>query len=87
MVEFNLNQCIEVQLTDQGRAEHRRQHEEYQEAHAGYPSYTPPDEDKDGWSRWQTWDLFSHFGCMLKLGSEHPFSMNVRLDIPERHDD
>lgn len=78
-IEFNLNQWISVQLTDQGRAEHKRQHEEYRKTYPKWPEYVAPEEDEEGWSKWQGWDLFNHFGHMLNIGSERPFSLTIRF--------
>jgi len=68
-------------LTDAGRAEHKKQHDIL---YAGLPfdrEYVPVQEDKDGWSRWQGWDLMNTFGHLLRLGNMNPpFDTNILID-------
>lgn len=58
------NDYVRVKLTDYGRQVLRKQHEELQ---AAYPK-TPisgdgvPNEDADGWSKWQLWWLMHKLG-------------------------
>lgn len=81
---FNLNDAVRVRLTDHGRALLKRQHDElsyHTEQRGGRPLvYVPPQEDAEGWSRWQAWDLFARLGPALGPGSE-PMHMGIELVI------
>lgn len=64
---FNMNNVVRVRLTPPGRkvlvALHQR----------------PVEEDADGWSRWQLWDLLTVFGPVVKWGWRRPFEPVIRL--------
>lgn len=70
-----------VKLTDYGRQCLRKNYDELQVAYKGkLPfSYTPPQEDKDGWSKWQCWELMERFGKHISLGRELPFETTIRV--------
>lgn len=76
-IPFNLNNYIEVQLTDFGRQKIR---ENFEKLQCGL-KYEPPKEDRHGWSSWQAWEFirevsphFDHFNEML-------VSMNIRVPV------
>lgn len=83
MIDFNINEHVLVQLTDAGRKEHKRQHEELKEQVPLLGEYTPPKEDEGGWSKWQCWSLMNTFGHMIYLGNNlnQPFNSNLKLNI------
>ena len=81
MKDFNINEYIAVQLTDAGRAEHKRQHDELKKVIPKLGEYTPPKEDDNGWSKWQAWSLMNTFGHMVRPAFDPPFSTMVRIDI------
>jgi hypothetical protein len=84
MQNFNINEYISVQLTDAGRAELERQHEELRtEYPKAIATYLPPKEDVDGWSKWQGWCLMSTFGHMMQLGRDLPFFPAVKFDTQQ----
>jgi hypothetical protein len=78
-VEVNLNHDVWVKLTDGGKAEHRRQYENFAEE---WPElgveYNPP-EETDGWSRWQLWCLMQTFGPKMCNGCNVPFETTIRI--------
>jgi len=81
MLEFNLNRYVWVKLTDEGRAELKRQYDETYLMWSGeYADFVAPIEDKDGWSRWQGWCLFAELGHMLNCGASQPFETSIRFD-------
>lgn len=89
-MDFNINNCVYVQLTDKGRRMHKRQAEELDAAicsanpRATLPDYRPPAEDEDGWSKWQLWSLMSTFGSSMGLACDHAMDMVMR--IPEKEE-
>jgi hypothetical protein len=81
--EFNINDYVYIQLTDVGRAEHKRQYDKLNEQLSGhlkekYP-YIPPEEDDDGWSQWQMWVVIQDFGGVTHIGFDPPFMTAVRF--------
>jgi hypothetical protein len=68
---FNVNEYIKVRLTDRGRKLHKDQHDRTYPGFLAkkYP-YQPPQEDKDGWSRWQAWHFMASFGAYMGCGSD-----------------
>ena len=77
---FNLNNEVRVRLTQVGRDELKRQHDELY-ASLGKPNepYTPKKEDKDGWSTFQMWYLMNKFGYMLGMGFSSPFEIEIEI--------
>ena len=66
-MRYNFNDMIRVRLTDEGRRIHRANHERLLEmmppaARDAIGPYQPKEEDADGWSEWQGWDLMREFG-------------------------
>jgi len=80
-IEFNLNRYIQVQLTNKGRAELKRQHDALYQDIPGAHEYHPPKEDADGWSRWQAWCLFQVLGAELGWNSKLMFATTIRIEV------
>jgi len=83
-MRFNINDHIRVRLTSYGRKVHRDNFEAFR---AGMPSaararfnYSAPEEDADGWSTWQMWDLMREFGGHVSLG-RCPFETEIEIPI------
>ena len=83
-MKFNLNDRIRVQLTDTGRAIHRAEHVK---AFTGYDAklypYMPPDEDADGWSRWQLWDFMARFGPHISMTGDLSVMTDIEIEDPD----
>ena len=82
LVEFNVNHYVYVQLTDKGRAEHRRQHDEMCSYSSAFynPEYVPVEEDENGWSEWQFWCFMEAFGHITRIGMSGAFSTGLRFN-------
>jgi hypothetical protein len=78
MKTINMNDTVRVKLTDLGRQIHKEKHGEV--CTRANVSYQPPQEDEDGYSKWQLWHLMSFFGEHLSLGLEIPFEPRIVLD-------
>jgi hypothetical protein len=80
LIEFNVNDCVMVKLTDVGIAELRNQHEGLIEV---FPSiktiFNPPKTDDDGFSKWQLHSLMSTFGHMMTPGFQVPFETTIKI--------
>ena len=66
MLEFNINRYCWVQLTDRGRKI--------------LEDKWSPEEDENGWSRWQMHDLMLTFGDVLYPGFGVPFNPDIRIE-------
>ena len=79
MIEFNLNQSVEVQLTERGRNILQENHDKLYFAFDNKYPYRPPVEDENGWSKWQLWCLMREFGDHVHIGFDPPFKTTIRL--------
>jgi hypothetical protein len=81
MKKFNINSEVKVRLTDVGRSLHKKSWEElYSIDNTRIPSYIPPQEDEQGYSRFVMWELMQIFGSYLTMGCEIPFETTVLID-------
>lgn len=81
-IPFNINDNVLVRLTPAGHEILQRQHEELckQVSPGFFGEYVPPEQDKDGWSKWQLWRLFEAFASHIYL-SAGPDELPFRPDI------
>ncbi len=81
--KFNINDYVRVRLTEDGRGIDRMRYEEKFPRHLRekYP-YRPPEENADGWSKWQLWHLMETFGRNISLGGILPFETTIELLPP-----
>lgn len=82
-LEFNVNESVLVKLTDAGKAELLRQHEELRLRLQGRGSVVDIGEayklDADGYWRVQLWVLMKALGPMCELGAQMPFDAVIRI--------
>jgi hypothetical protein len=78
-MEYNINDYVAVKLTDTGRAELKRQHDELREKFPSMDEYTPPKEDDEGWCKFQGWVLMNTFGHMTRMASAPPFETTIKV--------
>jgi hypothetical protein len=83
MMDFNINECVSVQLTDHGRAVHAAEHAMLLAKTGASLTYRAPKEDSDGWSRWQLWELMRSFGEHIGMGMEPCFGAVIRIPAKE----
>ena len=76
---FNMNNYVEIKLTDAGRAELKRQHDELAEYYASTRPYIAPTEDEAGWSRWQMHTVMNTFGHLMTCGFDLPFETDIKI--------
>lgn len=80
-MKFNINDKVRVKLTPMGLAIHRANHYKLYEKYPpnSVPIYVPPEQNSDGWSTWQLWDLMREFGQHLRNGADVPFEPEIEL--------
>jgi len=76
-MKFDVNEKVKVKLTDAGKNELRRQHEELRSRVQSILPYTNPIEDEKGYSTWQLWVLMSTFGHIMVNGGDVPFNTEI----------
>ena len=77
---FNVNNYVRVQLNEVGRRILRENHEALRRQVPTVFEYRPPEEDEDGWSKWQLWSLMSQFGPHIYLGCMLPFGGVIEIN-------
>ena len=81
--KFNINWVVKVKLTPIGRKIHKENYEHlyknFPELQEKYP-YKAPEEDAEGYSRWQMWELMKDFGMAMSLGMNTPFETEIILE-------
>ena len=79
-MKFNMNDKVKVKLTEHGRKVHREEHEKLFAGQKYSHVYSPPEEDSDGYSTWQMWQLMSSFGEWIYMGCAIPFDTNILVE-------
>ena len=80
LTDFNLNGYVYVKLTDTGRNELKRQHDElYSMLPNVNEPYVEPEVDDDGLSKFQMWVLISSLGHLCRMGLEQPFETTIKI--------
>lgn len=78
---MNVNDAVRVRLTGKGRSILNRN---------GLSDRLLPgrsNEEKDGWSKWQLWDLMSVFGFNVYNGCTMPFETTIEVEVVEGRND
>lgn len=79
-MKININNYVRIKLTARGRQVHRERHDEIRKVFPNaYPEYKAPEEDADGWSRWQLWEVMGIFGPNIFMGCIQPFETTIEL--------
>lgn len=82
-IEFNINDNVQVKLTDYGRECLKKNYDtlfSYYGKNKPFP-FKLPEEDKDGYSTWQMWELMQQFGPYLSMGIKNPFELTIKIEI------
>jgi len=77
-MKFNINDSVKVKLNDHGREILKQQHDLLLKDIPRY-EFTLPQEDEQGWSKWQMWRLMETFGPHISIGSEVPFETEIEI--------
>lgn len=86
-LKFNTNHFVRVKLTDHGREclvlNYKEQQEQFKKVFPGFNGhkYRPPQEDSDGWSKWQLWELMSALGGHMLIGMGAPLTFETEIEI------
>lgn len=78
---FNINEYVKVKLTPHGRRIHKEDHVNFWKEAGRKPpfEYTPPEEDADGWSKWQLHALMEKFGPYMCLIGPLCFETTIQV--------
>jgi len=76
-IQFNINDHVRVKLTDLGRQILIKNHIEL---FGSQDKYKAPEEDAEGWSRWQLWELMQELGNSCYNGCNVPFETTIILE-------
>lgn len=86
-VLFNVNHCVRVRLKPSGRVilEHCLDDINAFVVERGCAPIPPRtiDEDAEGWSEWQLWDLMHVFGPHMQMGAEVPFETEIEIPLSD----
>lgn len=80
-VDFNINSRVRVKLTNEGRAELRRQAADLRKTFPRLGEFDPVREDKDGWMEMQLWSLMESLGHMCHIGFSGPFETAIQFEV------
>lgn len=77
---FNLNDYVKVKLTRTGKEILFKivLQQKYPEASC-YRNFILPEEDSNGWSNWQLWELMNIFGSHMANGTLPPFEFDIKI--------
>lgn len=84
---FNINENVKVRLTPFG---HQMLKANYNKLFLRTPNgieylynhpYTAPQEDEEGWSKWQMWTLMEELGEYCGMGYKLPFETTIQIII------
>lgn len=83
-VPFNLNEYVKVKLTPKG---HQILKDAHDKLYKGGPlhEYEPPEEDEDGWSKWQMWCFMAAIGKHIHMGMQPPVHTNIKFLCEEKN--
>lgn len=86
-VGFNINETVLVRLNDHGREIIKKDDAKWGELYPRLRGHsTLPEEDADGWSKWQLWRLMKTFGPHMLAGAPNPFDITIRIPLPPTTD-
>jgi hypothetical protein len=85
---FNINNNVKIQLTEEGIAHLKREHDKLFAMYGvSKPSFRTPEVDADGWSKFQMHEVMFNFGSLTYNGSNKiPFYTGIKIihDRPVR---
>ena len=82
MIEFNINKWVYVKLNETGKAELKKQWTEMNKLYPQtFKKFKLPNEDVDGFSKWQMHSLMQQLGHLCVLGFEPPFDPDIKLAV------
>jgi len=83
--QFNINYCVKVKLNFAGRDIHYMYQRDRNIAVNNFSIkpvpfvYKAAEEDEEGYTKWQMWNLMEVFGSCMQLGREMPFDTVILL--------
>lgn len=78
-MKFDINNKVKVKLTEVGKSVLREQYKVIKAVYPWLPDFVLPDEDENGWSKWQLWELMQKFGHVMYNGGDIPFETEIEI--------
>ena len=82
MKKFNLNDEVWVKLNDKGKEIYLHSFDDVPEQ---FRRVTLPEEDAEGYSKFQMWVFMQVFGPHINMGFDLPFDLTIKFD-PNFHE-
>jgi hypothetical protein len=82
MKQFNINDTVKVKLTEFGKQMLEQDHNEFWGSRGmleKFP-YTSPEEDENGYVKFQLWSLMGKLGRFCYMGCVNPFDTVILID-------
>lgn len=87
-IKFNINHQVKVKVTDYGYDVWLEYSNQFAKYSPTYPIITieelKANQDEDGYTEFQMWDMMSIFGPKMKMGLKNPIDTNIIL-LPEKY--
>jgi hypothetical protein len=83
MRKLSMNDRVFVKLTEHGRQLMLQNYTTFWAGRVAPYKFKLPQEDEDGWSRWQLWMLMEEFGQHIHIGMRNPFDLTICLEEPK----
>jgi len=76
-IQFNINDYVKVRLNDYGIEILKKEHADLKLQIPDLSEFKMPAVDGEGYTKYQTWQLFEHFGKYIEFTSQLPFDTNI----------
>jgi len=80
-INFNLNDCVRVKLTDAAVGILRADYERLMGRLTDRHPFVEPKRDADGWTEYQLWGLMQDFGPHIRLGVIPPLETTIQFRL------
>lgn len=78
---MNVNGYVFIKLTERGKEILKEEHESIKKIFPNAGEFHLPEEDENGFSRWQLWTLMEMFGRYVFNGCIVPFETEILVEF------
>jgi len=78
-MQFNVNDTVHIKLTDVGKQILKDRYDEDIKQYPHQSPFRPIDEDSNGFSRWQLWQVMQAFGEHIYSQCDLPFEIVIKI--------
>lgn len=78
-MKFNINNYVKVKLNERGKEILKKEWDSRPNIFRSQFEFELPEEDEDGYSKWQLWNLMTTFGEYMWLGCVVPFETEIEI--------